>query len=142
VARIFFERRDAGEDLQRRFGRLELAPADGADDHPPMDVLETDAGFEIVLDLPGIDAQAVTISSQNDTLVIAGTKGPTRCRHGHVAFHLAERSFGRFRRLVTIGRAFDASRARATLTAGELRIVLPRIDERRGRPIAIAIDTP
>jgi HSP20 family protein len=142
VAHIFFDLRDAGEDLQRRFGRLELSPADGADDHPPMDVMETEAGIEIVLDLPGIDAQAVSISAQNDTVVIAGTKGPTRCRHGQVAFHLAERGFGRFRRSVTIGRAFDASHARATLMAGELRIVLPRIDDRRGRPIAIAIATP
>ena len=107
-----------------------------------MDVLETDAGIEILLDLPGIDPRAVAISSQDDTVVITGTKGPTRCRHSQVAFHLAERAFGRFRRSVTIGRGFDASRAQATMTAGELRIVLPRIDDRRGRPIAIRIDTP
>jgi len=141
VGHIFFDRRDAGEDLQRRFVRFELAPNQSADDHPPMDVLETETGIEIVLDLPGIAPEAVSISSQHDTVVIAGTKGPTRCQ-GHVAFHLAERGFGRFRRSVTIGRAFDASRARATLIAGELRVVLPRIDDRRGRPIPIRIDTP
>jgi HSP20 family molecular chaperone IbpA len=141
VARIFFDLRDAGEDLPRRFGRLELAPEEGAADRPPMDVLETDSGIEILLDLPGVDPQAVSITSQHDTVVIAGTKGPTRCGQGQVAFHLAERDFGRFRRSVTIGRAFDASRAEATLTAGELRIVLPRVEDRRGRPIAIRIAT-
>jgi HSP20 family protein len=141
VARIFFDLRDAHEDLQRRFGRVELSPNEGADDRPPMDVLETDAGIEIVLDLPGIDAAAVSITAQNDTIVVTGVKGPTRCS-GQVAFHLAERGFGRFRRSVTIGRAFDASRAQATLTAGELHLVLPRIEDRRGRPIAIRIDTP
>ena len=142
MARIFFDLRDAGEDLPRRFRQLELAPEEGAADRPPMDVLETDAGIEILLDLPGIDPRAVAITSQDDTVVITGTKGPTRCRHGQVAFHLAERAFGRFRRSVTIGRGFDPCRAQATMTAGELRIVLPRIDDRRGRPIAIRIDTP
>jgi HSP20 family protein len=141
VARIFFDLRDAQEDLPRRFGRVELSRSEGADDRPPMDVLETDAGIEIVLDLPGIDAAAVSITAQNDTVIITGVKGPTRCS-GQVAFHLAERGFGRFRRSVTIGPAFDPSRAQATLTAGELRLVLPRIEDRRGRPIPIRIDTP
>ncbi|MEO7272409.1 MAG: Hsp20/alpha crystallin family protein [Vicinamibacterales bacterium] len=140
MARIFFDHRDAPGDLRRRFVRVELAPDEGADDRPPMDVLETDTGIEIVLDLPGIEPHAVSISAAHDTVVIAGTKGPTRCT-GHVAFHLAERGFGRFRRTVTIGHAFDASRAQATLTAGELRIVLPRIEDRRGRSIPIRIDT-
>jgi HSP20 family protein len=142
VARIFLDLRDVRDDLQRQFGRLELAPAEGAAHRPQMDVLETDAGIEILIDLPGIDAAAVSIVSQDGTVVISGTKGPTRCGHGHVAFHLAERGFGRFRRSVRIGTAFDAGRAEATLAAGELRIVLPRIDERRGRPMPIRIDVP
>jgi HSP20 family molecular chaperone IbpA len=55
------------------------------------------------------------------------------------AFHLAERGFGRFARAVRLAGAFDAGRARATLNAGELRVVLPRIDERRGSEIRIPI---
>jgi HSP20 family protein len=145
VARIFFDFRDAGEDLQRRFGWLqrELAPGEGpVADNPPMDVLETDAGVEIVLDLPGIDAQAVTVTCRDGVVIIAGHKRPTRCHHGQAAFHLAERSFGRFSRAVKLGGACDASRATATLVAGELRIVLPRVEERRGREIRIPVDTP
>lgn len=141
MGRIFFDLRNAGEDLSRRFERLELAREDGAADRPPMDVLETDSGVEIVLDLPGVDPQAISITCQHDTVAISGTKGPTRCGHGQVAFHLAEREFGRFRRSVTIGRPFDASRAESTLVAGVLRIALPRIDDRRGRPIPIRIAT-
>jgi HSP20 family protein len=145
VARIFFDLRNAGEDLQRRFGRLhlELAPGESApDDSPPMDVLETEAGIEIVLDLPGIEPQAVTVTYRDGVVRIAGNKRPTRCQGGQAAFHLAERSFGRFERAVELGGAFDASRAGATLLAGELRIVLPPIEERRGQQIRIRVDTP
>jgi HSP20 family molecular chaperone IbpA len=74
--------------------------------------------------------------------VIAGDKRPTRCQHKtKAAFNLAERSFGRFARAVRLGGALDASRAQATLTAGELHIVIPRIDERRGQQITIPVRT-
>ena len=117
---------------------MEGAPAD----NPPMDVLETEAGLEVVLDLPGIDAQAVTVTHRDGAVVIAGYKRPTRCHQGQAAFHLAERSFGRFSRGVKLGGAFDPSRATATLAGGELRVLIPRVDERRGREIRIRIDTP
>jgi HSP20 family molecular chaperone IbpA len=63
------------------------------------------------------------------------------CSHGNAAFHLAERTFGRFARAVRISGAVDAGRARATLQTGELRVVIPRIDERRGQEIRIPIET-
>jgi HSP20 family protein len=107
-----------------------------------MDVLETEAGVEIIMDLPGIDAQALSITYRDGALIVGGHKRPTRCQHkGKAAFHLAERSFGRFTRVVRLGGAFDASRARATLAAGELHIVIPRIGERRGQQISIPVGT-
>jgi HSP20 family protein len=94
------------------------------------------------MDLPGIDAQAVTITYRDGSVVVAGHKRPTRCHHkGKAAFHLAERSFGRFARVVRLAGALDASRARATLTSGELHIVIPRIKERRGQQIGIPVGT-
>ena len=67
---------------------------------------------------------------------------PASCRHREAAFHLAERGFGRFIRAVRLAGAFDAGNARASLTAGELRIFLPRIDDRRGREIRIDVTAP
>jgi HSP20 family protein len=94
------------------------------------------------VDLPGIDAQSVTITYREGAIVVAGHKRPTRCQHkGKAAFHLAERSFGRFTRAVRLAGALDASHARATLSAGELHIVIPRIAERRGQQIGIRVDT-
>ena len=75
------------------------------------------------------------------TLLIAGTKRVSACGHTDAAFHLAERAFGRFARAIRIGGAVDAGRARVTLSAGELRITVPRIEERRGREIRLPIET-
>jgi HSP20 family protein len=106
---------------------------------PPMDVLERPAGLEVVLDLAGVRA-AVRVSVKGGVLVIAGEKGPSQpCAPG-AAFHVAERTFGRFTRAVPLRLAFDASAIRATLANGELRIVVPRIEERRGRELDIPIE--
>jgi HSP20 family molecular chaperone IbpA len=101
-----------------------------------MDVVETPSGIEFVLDLPGVSESALTIGFAEGTLYVAGRKSPGGCAHAQAAFHLAERSFGRFVRAIRLIGAFDA-----TLTAGELRVTLPRIEERRGRDIRIPVKT-
>ena len=55
---------------------------------------------------------------------------------------LVERDFGRFARAVKINAAIDGSQARARLANGELRVVLPRIADRRGAGLLVPIDTP
>jgi HSP20 family protein len=109
---------------------------------PNMDVLETASGIEILMDLPGVVRGDVRILISQGTLVVAGRKLPGRCAHQEAAFHLAERGFGRFVRVVRLAGAVDAGRAVATLAAGLLRIALPRIEERRGRDMRIQITQP
>jgi HSP20 family molecular chaperone IbpA len=52
-----------------------------------------------------------------------------------------ERDFGRFARAVRLHTAVDAGRARAVLTLGELRVILPKIADRRGREIRVTVET-
>ena len=90
------------------------------------------------MDLPGVAASSIRVVFARDTVIIAGRKAPRVCERS-VAFHLAERTFGRFVRAIRLTGAFDAGRASASLVAGELRIVLPRIEERRGRDLQIEV---
>ena len=142
VPPIFIEPRELGDDVRRLLDRLVegLTPGDTpVECSPPCDVVETPDAVDIVMDLPGVSLEAVTVIFARQTVVIAGRKEPTTCGQGEAAFHLAERTFGRFVRPVRIGGAVDASRAEATLGGGELRIRIPRIDERRGCEIRVPI---
>jgi HSP20 family protein len=112
---------------------------DAAQYHPPFDVLETATTIEIVADLPGVEHDAVRVVFNGDTVIISGEKRPTGCRHAD-AFHLAERTFGRFACAVRVDGAVDARHARAFIRAGELHIALPRIAERRRRDLPIAVE--
>jgi len=107
-----------------------------------MDVVETRDAVEVTVDLPGAVESSLKVVFKQNLLVISGEKRPARCGHDHAAFHLAERSFGTFARAVRLTGAFDASRITAVLTAGELRVTLPCIAERRGaeRVIAVTVD--
>ncbi len=144
MTRIYLERQDLPADLQRLFDVLASGdtPRQGAaaECSPPMDVIETDEAVEVIVDLPAVPASAVQIVFARNVLLVAGQKAPPACdHHRDAAFHLAERGFGRFARAVRLDGAFDAGRAAATLAAGELRVSLPRVDDRRGREIRIPI---
>jgi len=129
VRRVFLE-------LGRVFGTESLA----GECSPAVDVYETDDSIEIAVDLPGVDASAVRIVSKGDSILVAGEKAPRRAR-GESSFHLVERGYGRFARVVRVARACDISHARATLIEGELRISLPKLAERRGKPIPITLSS-
>lgn len=136
---------DLSDDLRRIFQELDRQggrPAAAATGQcsPSLDVLETDETVEIVVDLPGVVAQSVRILLKAGVVLVAGEKLSTPpAGIGAGDFHLVERGFGRFARAVRVTAAFDGNRATAHFAAGELRIVLPRIHERRGQPRTVAI---
>ena len=124
------------QELGRSFGAESLA----GECSPAVDVYETDDAVEIVLDLPGVDPAAIRLFDKGDSLLIAGEKTRRRTTRSDSSFHLVERGYGRFARVVRIGRACDTSRARAALTQGELRVSVPKIAERRGRTVPIHVN--
>lgn len=138
---IASETGDFADEVRRVF--LELGRVFGNDTlsgecAPAVDVYETDDLLEIVVDLPGVRRDAVRILAKRDAILIAGDKAPRRAR-GESSFHLVERGYGRFARVVRLTRACDTARARATLADGELRVSLPKMADRRGQPIPITI---
>lgn len=110
-----------------------------AECRPPLDILETADSVEIVVDVPGVAAESLRVAIRRNTLLIVGAK-IAQGIDPHARFHLAERSYGRFARAVRLGGTFDASRARAKATAGELHVVLPRIEDRRGQVMLVPVE--
>jgi HSP20 family protein len=105
---------------------------------PTLDVYETDDSIHIVVDLPGVETGAIRVVARGDSVLLVGEKIARRAR-ADSSFHLVERDFGRFARVVRLTRACDTSRARAHLADGELHVWVPKIAERRGRTLHIAI---
>lgn len=134
--------RDLAEDVRRLFDELERTRTETCRGEctPALDVVETVDAFEIVVDLPGVAADSVRVLIKTGTVVVVGEKVPP-ASPADVRFHMVERSFGRFARAVRLGGTADAVRARACLSGGELRIVVPKVTERRGQEVRVQIET-
>ncbi|MFA5907879.1 MAG: Hsp20/alpha crystallin family protein [Vicinamibacterales bacterium] len=128
------------EDLARR--RPDRRHVVAGECMPVVDVFETDRTVEIVLDLPGVAADALRILIKAGVVLIVGEKErPEPSKRVPASFHLVERDFGRFARAIRVAGAVDAAQASARLSQGELRVVLPRREDRRGQGILVPIDT-
>ena len=138
---------DLAQDVQRLLAELARRRPDrghgvAGECMPVVDVFETDRTVEIVLDLPGVAADALRILVKSGVVLIVGEKErPAPAKDTPASFHLVERDFGRFARAVRIAGAIEAGQARARLSQGELHVVLPRRDERRGPGLLVPIDT-
>ena len=137
---------DLGQEVRRLFDDLSRRRPDrrhmvSGECMPLLDVFETDRTIEIVLDVPGLSADSVRILIKSGVVLVAGEKErPEPAMRSPASFHLVERDFGRFARAVRVHAAFDGSNVKARLRDGELRVILSKIQERRGREILVPID--
>ena len=134
---------DLADDARRLLVELDRdvpgAAALNAECRPPLDVLETPAAIEVVVDVPGVPPESLRVAIRRSTLLVVGAKVAQPVT-GTARFHLAERSYGRFARAVRLGGAFDAQRAKAVAAGGELRVILPRLDDRRGQVFVVPVE--
>jgi HSP20 family protein len=135
------ESRELAEDVRELFAELEATlthehRAFSGECHPALDVRESEASVEVIVDVSGIPPEALRVVFRGNVLLVAGEKAPAPVTG---TFHLVEREFGRFARAVRVSGAFDLQRARAAVENGELTVVLPKIAERRGRAHRIEV---
>jgi HSP20 family protein len=135
----------AWQELERLFGRLGL-PHDGSSVMPEVwtpaaDVFECDGSVTVVLEVPGLNPDTLRVTWSNGRLKVAGERKERRPA-GAVAFLCMERPHGRFSRTLAFDVPVDVRRAKAHLAGGLLTIVLPRVDDRRGRETVIPVERP
>jgi HSP20 family protein len=113
--------------------------------NPPLDVRETSEALEVIVDVCGIAPEAIRVLYRAGVVIVAGEKAPSPISH-EPTYHLVEREFGRFARIVRVSGSFDIQRARATVRHGELTVLLPKLTERRGQAhhirVGVASDAP
>ena len=103
---------------------------------PRANVSETDEGFEISLDLPGLKADDVDLELEDGVLTISGTRESEAEAEGK-KLHRVERSHGAFRRSFSLGPDVDADKVEAEYKDGVLRIIVPKAEKVRPKRIEI-----
>ena len=109
-----------------------------------VDVFERADRVTILIELPGVAPEEITLSACGRRLVVEGHRKPGpagRSAAGVIQgrYLCVERVVGRFRRSIELPVPTDTHRATARLRDGVLNISVPRIEERRGTPHAIPV---
>ncbi len=105
---------------------------------PAADVVETEAEYKVLLDLPGIDPAAIQLRVEKDTLSVQVDRKQPQPAAGETV-HRSERSFGTYARSFTLPRAVDATRVEATYEHGVLAVKLPKREEAKARTIQVSV---
>lgn len=106
---------------------------------PPVDLAELGDRFVVRVDVPGTPRDALEIRVVGRRLLVAGLKPAHRAGESQRRCHRMERSFGAFAVEVILPGPVRSEAAVAALRRGVLEIVLPRVEDRRGRALPVPI---
>ena|SRR5215204_3629615 len=105
-----------------------------ADWTPASDIYETETGYLIAIDLPGINREALEIDIDDNRLVVKGVRAVAESRQ-----HRSERPRGKFLRTYSVPGSVDQANIAAEYKDGVLQIRLPKQTEQKPKKIDIKI---
>jgi HSP20 family protein len=105
---------------------------------PAMDLVETEDDFVLKADLPGLKEEDVNIEVAENVLTVSGERKAEHedKREGYVRI---ERSYGSFRRSLTLPKGVDAEAVTANFDNGVLEVHIPKPEVRKPRRVAIQV---
>lgn len=120
------QRRTQADASQDEFERADWTPAS--------DIYETESGYLIALDLPGINREALEIDIDDNRLIVKGTRVIDGSKQ-----HRTERPRGKFLRTFSVPGSVDQAKIGAEYKDGVLQIRLPKRSEQKAKKIDIKI---
>ena len=129
--------------FRREIDRLfsDFFPPAGSEDGAPSwapraDVVETEGAYQILLDLPGVDAEGVEVHYDDGVLSVKGER-QVQEDLSDGRYHRVERSYGQFFRSFRVGTDVDADAIEASFDGGVLTLRVPKAEARKPRQIAV-----
>jgi HSP20 family protein len=105
---------------------------------PAVDITETDKGYEITAELPGMDEKNIEVKLANDGLTIKGEKQEEK-EEKKKDYYLHERHFGSFERCFQLPESVDVDKIEAKFKKGLLTVTLPKTPEAQKAEKKIAV---
>ena len=103
---------------------------------PSINVAESETAYEISLDLPGMKPDEFEVEFKDGQLWISGQRKHESEEQGKT-WHRVERSYGKFRRVVSLGNEVDAEKVTANYTDGVLLVSVPKAPEAQVKRIEV-----
>jgi len=105
---------------------------------PAVDVAETEKGYEVTAELPGMDEKNIEVKFADGVLTIKGEKQEEK-EEKKKDYYLSERSYGSFQRSFQVPEGVDADKIEASFKKGVLTVSLPKSAEAQKAEKKIAV---
>jgi len=106
---------------------------------PPVNILEREAGVEITIEMPGVDAKDVEVTVEDGVLSIKGERHLEEAAEGE-AYHRVESSFGAFERRFTVPTSVNPGKIEARFKNGVMTLALPKREESKPRTVKVKVE--
>jgi len=101
---------------------------------PLANILETNAGYVLEAEMPGVSKDGLEVTIENGQLTIVGRRTPPQIAGKPV--YRESRDFS-FRRVFELDPSIDAARISARIDQGVLRLTLPKAESLKPRKIQV-----
>ena len=105
--------------------------------NPSVDIFENGNEVVIKAELPGMDAKDIEVTLENNVLMLKGERRFEK-EAKEENYHRVEREYGSFSRSFALPTLVNGDRVSAEYKDGVLKIVLPKKEEIKPKPIKIA----
>jgi HSP20 family protein len=103
---------------------------------PSADVAETEKGYEVTFDLPGIDPKELTVEIRDGSLWVSGERKEEKEEKGKT-FHRVERHYGAFGRVVPFELPVNREKVEAKYHDGVLKISVAKMPQAETKLIEV-----
>jgi HSP20 family protein len=103
---------------------------------PAADIYETDEAMTVLMEMPGVERNNLTVSLENDVLQVQGQIDFSKYEGLEPIY--TEYNIGHYARSFTLSRQIDQGRISAQIQDGVLTLTLPKAAEAQPRRIAIS----
>lgn len=105
---------------------------------PNMDLKESDNEIRASIELPGLSKDDIKVSVQGDLLTVSGEK-KTEVADSKENVHRIERSYGYFKRVVTLPTEVESDKVKAEFKDGVLKVTMPKVETKKTREIPVQV---
>lgn len=102
---------------------------------PSVDIFETDHAITLLVDMPGVRIDDLTVDLRDDTLTLMGEVNPAFTTPGQQVYR--EYETGRYYRQFSLSEVIAQDRIDARLNDGVLRLTLPKVEKATPRRITV-----
>jgi HSP20 family protein len=119
------------------FGKGWEAPLSTTAWSPSVDIFENDNEVVVKAELPGMNAKDIEVRLENNVLMLKGERQFEK-ETKEENYHRVEREYGTFSRAFALPTAVNGDKVTAEYKDGILKIVMPKREEIKPKPIKIA----